>query len=59
MARLQEQLQKERDLRTALEAGLNMSQGPLPISATIDEKVGLSPHLTSILAPDSAPKFNL
>ncbi|CBI19246.3 unnamed protein product, partial [Vitis vinifera] len=39
VARLQEQLQKERDLRTALEAGLNMSQGPLPISATIDGKV--------------------
>ncbi|KAK9270257.1 hypothetical protein L1049_025834 [Liquidambar formosana] len=36
--RLQKQLQKERDLRTALESGLNMSRGPLPVSVTIDEK---------------------
>ncbi|PON70488.1 Rho GTPase activating protein [Trema orientale] len=38
VARLQEQLQKERDLRVALEAGLRMSHGPLPYLATIDEK---------------------
>ncbi|GMP80471.1 hypothetical protein CsSME_00035556 [Camellia sinensis var. sinensis] len=38
VTRLQEQLQKERELRTVLEAGLKMPQGPLPLSATIDEK---------------------
>ncbi|XP_062099955.1 rho GTPase-activating protein REN1-like [Humulus lupulus] len=38
VARLQEQLQKERDLRLVLEAGLKMSHGPLPYLATIDEK---------------------
>ncbi|KAL7175874.1 hypothetical protein ACSBR2_029449 [Camellia fascicularis] len=38
VTRLQEQLQKEIELRTVLEAGLKMPQGPLPLSATIDEK---------------------
>lgn len=38
VARLQEQLQKERDLRTALEAGMQTSQVPLLVLATIDEK---------------------
>ncbi|KAF4362496.1 hypothetical protein G4B88_023909 [Cannabis sativa] len=38
VARLQEQLQKERDLRLALEAGLKMSHGPLPYLTAIDEK---------------------
>uniref|UniRef100_A0A2N9FKR3 Rho-GAP domain-containing protein n=1 Tax=Fagus sylvatica TaxID=28930 RepID=A0A2N9FKR3_FAGSY len=38
VARLQEQLQKERDLRRILEAGIETSQGPLPVLATIDEK---------------------
>ncbi|KAF5942660.1 hypothetical protein HYC85_020302 [Camellia sinensis] len=38
VTRLQEQLQKERELRTVLEAGLKMPQGPLPLPATIDEK---------------------
>ncbi|XP_024028811.1 rho GTPase-activating protein REN1 [Morus notabilis] len=38
VARLQEQLKKERDLRVALEAGLNMSHGPLPNLTTVDEK---------------------
>lgn len=39
VSRLQEQLQKERDLRAALEAGLRISQLPLPIPSTIDEKM--------------------
>ena len=39
VARLQEQLQKERELRTALEAGLRISQRQLAVSSTIDEKV--------------------
>lgn len=39
VARLQEQLQMERELRTALEAGLRTSQGQLAVSSTIDEKV--------------------
>ncbi|GMN40114.1 hypothetical protein TIFTF001_009342 [Ficus carica] len=38
VARLQEQLQKERDLRAALGAGLSMSHVPLPNLATVDEK---------------------
>ncbi|XP_050938254.1 rho GTPase-activating protein REN1 [Cucumis melo] len=38
VARLKEQLQKERDLRMALEAGLKISQGPLPNLANINEK---------------------
>ncbi|KAI4389816.1 hypothetical protein MLD38_001998 [Melastoma candidum] len=38
VARLQEQLQKERDLRKALEAGLKIPRGQLP-SANIDGKV--------------------
>lgn len=45
VARLQEQLQRERDLRATLEAGLEIPQGPLPFSATIDEKVGLFTHI--------------
>lgn len=39
MKRLQEQFQKERELRAAMEAGLNMSSGRLPISSNIDKKV--------------------
>lgn len=39
VARLQEQLQKERDLRVALEAGLKMSHGKLPNLTAVDEKV--------------------
>ncbi|KAE8056965.1 hypothetical protein FH972_013693 [Carpinus fangiana] len=38
VARLQEQLQKERDLRTALEAGMQTSQVPSRVLAAIDEK---------------------
>ncbi|KAF3975430.1 hypothetical protein CMV_001320 [Castanea mollissima] len=38
VARLQEQLQKERDLRSTLEGGIQISQWPLPVLATIDEK---------------------
>ncbi|XP_011649700.1 rho GTPase-activating protein REN1 [Cucumis sativus] len=38
VARLKEQLQKERDLRMALETGLKISQGPLPNLANISEK---------------------
>ncbi|KAG2263264.1 hypothetical protein Bca52824_070343 [Brassica carinata] len=37
--RLQEQLQKERDRKSALEAGLNMSKGNQPIPETTDEKL--------------------
>ncbi|KAJ6939550.1 rho GTPase-activating protein REN1 isoform X3 [Populus alba x Populus x berolinensis] len=40
VARLQEQLQKEREKRNFLEAGLNTSKGPLQFPVTIDEKVG-------------------
>ncbi|KAA8538167.1 hypothetical protein F0562_027775 [Nyssa sinensis] len=39
VARLQDQLQKERELRTLLEAGLKMPQHSLPISSTTDEKI--------------------
>lgn len=39
VARLQDQLQRERDMRMALEAGLKSPQGSFPISATIDEKI--------------------
>lgn len=42
MARLKEQLQRERDLRMVLEAGLKISEGPLPNLANISEKVSLS-----------------
>ena len=42
VARLKGQLQKERDLRMALEVGLKISQGPLPSLANISEKVSLS-----------------
>ncbi|XP_022733007.1 rho GTPase-activating protein REN1-like isoform X2 [Durio zibethinus] len=38
VARLEEELQRQRDKRTALEAGLNPSQGPIFLPATIDEK---------------------
>ncbi|XP_047341373.1 rho GTPase-activating protein REN1 isoform X2 [Impatiens glandulifera] len=37
--RLKEQLQKERDLRTVLEAGLKYPQGPIPVSIIVDEKI--------------------
>lgn len=39
MARLQEQLKKEMDLRAALEAGLKISEVPTDISSLVDEKV--------------------
>ncbi|CAI9116169.1 OLC1v1017249C3 [Oldenlandia corymbosa var. corymbosa] len=39
VARLQEQLQKERELRAALEAGLRTSQGELVASSIIDDKM--------------------
>ncbi|XP_030528466.1 rho GTPase-activating protein REN1 [Rhodamnia argentea] len=38
VARLQEQLQKERDLRKALEAGLKVTRLPVPVGAKINEK---------------------
>ncbi|CAA2962965.1 rho GTPase-activating REN1 [Olea europaea subsp. europaea] len=38
VAKLLEQLQKERELRAALEAGLRIPQEPLSIPSTIDEK---------------------
>ncbi|KAL6983148.1 hypothetical protein U1Q18_016543 [Sarracenia purpurea var. burkii] len=38
VARLQEQLKKERELRAVLEGRLEMSQGSLSVSAGIDEK---------------------
>lgn len=41
MARLQEELQKERDLTAALEAGLHISGGCVPNLSTVDEKVSL------------------
>lgn len=43
MAILQEQLQKEKDLTAALEAGLKMSGGRVPNLATVDEKVSIVP----------------
>ncbi|XP_011014131.1 PREDICTED: rho GTPase-activating protein REN1-like isoform X3 [Populus euphratica] len=39
VARLQEQLQKERDKRKVLEAELNTSKGPLQVPVTIDENI--------------------
>lgn len=39
VARLQEQLQAERDLRAALEVGLSMSSGQLSGSHAMDSKV--------------------
>ncbi len=39
VARLQEQLQAERDLRAALEIGLNMSAAQLSAAQTFDSKV--------------------
>jgi len=39
VARLQEQLQAERDLRAALEVGLSMSSGQLSGSRAMDCKV--------------------
>ncbi|KAH7567679.1 hypothetical protein JRO89_XS07G0118900 [Xanthoceras sorbifolium] len=41
VARLQEQLQKEREKRKALEAALSTSQGSLLIPSTVDEEVEL------------------
>lgn len=41
MERLQEQLQQERNRKTALEAGLNMSKGNQPIPEINDEKVAV------------------
>ncbi|XP_052190680.1 rho GTPase-activating protein REN1 isoform X2 [Diospyros lotus] len=38
VARLQEQLQKERELRTVLLAGLKTPQGSYPFSASVDKK---------------------
>ncbi|KDO81134.1 hypothetical protein CISIN_1g002835mg [Citrus sinensis] len=43
VARLKDQLQKERDKRTAMEAGLGEFNGSFPIPDTIDEKVSLPP----------------
>lgn len=42
VARLKEQLQRERDLKMALETGLKISQRPLPNLANISAKVSLS-----------------
>lgn len=39
MAQLQEQLQKERDLRAMLEAVVNMPVEHLPVSSTLDSEV--------------------
>lgn len=39
VARLQEQLEKEKELRTALESGLKTSRGPIAASSPISEKV--------------------
>ncbi|KAL9256110.1 Rho GTPase-activating protein REN1-like protein [Drosera capensis] len=50
VARLQEQLQKERDLRASLEAGLGMGQGPA--SSDIDEKTNVELQEISIAAED-------
>lgn len=44
VARLQEQLQKERDKRKVLEAELNTSKGPLQVPVTIDENVSSPFH---------------
>ena len=41
MARLQEQLLKEKDLTAALEAGLKGKGGSVPNLATVDEKVSI------------------
>ncbi|PQM33783.1 rho GTPase-activating protein REN1 isoform X1 [Prunus yedoensis var. nudiflora] len=44
VARLQEELQKERDLTAALEAGLHISGGCVPNLATVDEKTRAELH---------------
>lgn len=42
VARLQEQLEKEKELRAALESGLKANRGrPIALSSTISEKVTL------------------
>ncbi|GAB2290778.1 hypothetical protein Dimus_025047 [Dionaea muscipula] len=50
VARLQEQLQKERDLRAALEAGLGIGQ--VPVSAGIDEKTKAELHEIAVAEED-------
>ncbi|XP_058097010.1 rho GTPase-activating protein 7-like isoform X2 [Magnolia sinica] len=45
VVRLQEQLQKDRDLRGTLEAGVNMPLGQLSISSTMDGKKVADLHL--------------
>ncbi|KAL5558521.1 hypothetical protein UlMin_034732 [Ulmus minor] len=52
VAILQEQLQKERDLRLALEAGLKISQGPLPNLATVDEKTRVELEEIAVVEAD-------
>lgn len=47
MARLREQLQKETDKRTALEAAVNAPHGSIHIPSTIDEEVSL-PRIQAI-----------
>lgn len=41
VARLQEQLEKEKELRAALESGLKANRGPIASSSNISEKVTL------------------
>ncbi|RZC62896.1 hypothetical protein C5167_024659 [Papaver somniferum] len=50
--RLQEQFQKERELRAAMEAGLNMSSGRLPISSNIDKKTKAELEAISLAEAD-------
>ncbi|KAI3943321.1 hypothetical protein MKW92_016245 [Papaver armeniacum] len=50
--RLQEQFQKERELRAAMEAALNMSSGRLPISSNIDKKTKAELEAISLAEAD-------
>ncbi|KAI3992041.1 hypothetical protein MKX01_014932, partial [Papaver californicum] len=50
--RLQDQFHKERELRAAMEAGLNMSLGRLPISSNIDKKTKAELEAISLAEAD-------
>ncbi|KAI3972576.1 hypothetical protein MKX01_019234 [Papaver californicum] len=50
--RLQDQFHKERELRAAMEAGLNMSSGRSPISSNIDKKTKAELEAISLAEAD-------
>ena len=55
MERLQEQLQLERDKKSALEAGLKMSKVNQPIPEIADEKVSLAKKNYFCLVKNTCP----